>query len=164
MIVFQPLSESHNTSGFACGTKPFDDYIQQQAIYEQSRGITRTFVAIEDTSDSPVALGYFTLKATDKTFTPEPGGLRELLHPVELVYLARDLTWRKTGMGAGLLIEALRLSVEASERIGLPGIYLRSTSQGARLYESFGFTRVDGGSFYMPMHRAKGLIEKGDSQ
>ena len=61
MLVFEALSESHDTSGFACGTKPFDDYIQQLALYEQRQGITRTFVAIEDTADPAVAMGYFTL-------------------------------------------------------------------------------------------------------
>lgn len=158
MIVFEALSETHNATNFSCGTKPFDDYIQRQAIFEQRRGITRTFVAIENTADPTVPVGYLTLKATDKAFAPESGGLRELFHPVELVYLARDISWRKTGLGAVLLIEAIRLSVEASERIGLPGIYLHATTQGAPLYRSFEFTSVGRASYYMSMQKARDIL------
>ncbi len=163
MIVFEPLSEYHDASGFTCGTKPFDDYLKREAIYEQRQEVTKTFVAIESTADPRAPVGFFTLKATDKSYAPTPGGLRQLFHPVELVYLARDLAWRKTGLGQLLLIEALRLSLEASERIGLPGVFVRSTGQGMRLYESFEFTRLEppmGVFFFMPMRKVRDILQE----
>lgn len=162
MILFQHLSAIHKLEGFSCGNKPLDDYLKKVAIHDQRKNTARTFVAIDSEGDLETPVGYFTLGATEKVVPPlNPGGVRELAHPAELMYLARDLTWRKTGMGSILLLAALEQAVKAIEHVGLPGIYLTTTSQGARLYEDFGFSRVPGGDFYMPMYQAKNLLERG---
>jgi hypothetical protein len=163
MILFEALSEKHNTASFSCGTKPIDDYIRREAIYDHRADRIRTFLAIDTDTDPAVPIGYFSLKASQRTLFPRtPADIKQTITPVELVYLARDLTWRKTGLGLILLTEAMRLSVEASERIGLPGIYLESTTQGARLYERVGFQRVNGPFFYMPIRKARAILEEAD--
>jgi ribosomal protein S18 acetylase RimI-like enzyme len=60
-----------------------------------------------------------------KAHVPLGRHFKEAYEPAEILYLARDLSVRRMGLGDALLAEALAKIVEASERVGIPGIYER---------------------------------------
>lgn len=96
-------------------------------------------------ADGSHVLGYLTLKAEGIWTTGLPQYDPPAYIPVvELACLGRDLDQRGEGIGELLLIEALRRTALAAEHIGIAGIYLWATREGAELYESYGFRRFQG--------------------
>jgi hypothetical protein len=56
------LAKLHDRDGFDCGSEPLNSYLKQTARQHAARGISRTFVLVEDnTSELRPILGFFTL-------------------------------------------------------------------------------------------------------
>jgi hypothetical protein len=56
------LSQVHDREGFDCGCEPLNSYFQHTARQHTERGISRTFVLVEEDADEPKpVLGFFTL-------------------------------------------------------------------------------------------------------
>lgn len=154
MIVLHPLAARHDLSQFQCENAALAHYLRRDALKEQESNQARVYVAV-DTSDDDRLVGYFSLSATG-FYIPalaNDTASETFLYPVLLAFLARDSAWRGRGLGDFLLVEALKQAAEAAERIGLPGILLRTTKQGAALYERFGFVWIDRSDnyLYLPM-------------
>ena len=96
-------------------------------------------------------------------FPPLPGdegASGDWLHPAELVALARHESRRGTGLGSILLVEALRYVEEASQRVGLPGVFLYATEEGAKLYSRYGFRRLsEKKEFHLPLRDVRVIVK-----
>jgi GNAT superfamily N-acetyltransferase len=163
VIVFEALSDRHDLSRFRSGAGYLDHYLQNQALAEMHSDLARTFVAIDAEGNPARPIGYFTLKATGQ-YVPPIEGIEDAsdawLHMAELAFLARDESWRGTGLGGILLVEALCYVEEAARRIGLPGVFLYATSEGIKLYEAYGFRRLSEQTkaFYLPLREVKSIL------
>jgi len=56
------LSRAHNRDGFDCGNAPLNLYLRQTARQHTERGISRTFVLVEESATTPKSIaGFVTL-------------------------------------------------------------------------------------------------------
>jgi GNAT superfamily N-acetyltransferase len=163
MIRFEPLGEQHNVSSFHSRFTFLDDYLKQDALNEARQGIAKTFVAIDSLpEEGEEIVGFFTLACTAQYIPAVRDDAEErYLYPAELKYLARDYSRYGQGIGDALLIEAIRCVNFAANYIGLPGLFLYASSEGAALYERFGFLRLhpDKREYYLPIADIRMIVE-----
>jgi ribosomal protein S18 acetylase RimI-like enzyme len=113
----EALSEAHDRAAFTCGNEALDRYFHTQVTQDIRRHVTNCFVAIEAATGSLAA--YYTLAATS---IPTPDLPREQIkrlprYPtipaLRIVRLAVDRRFRGRGLGAALLADAARRTLEA---------------------------------------------------
>jgi ribosomal protein S18 acetylase RimI-like enzyme len=164
VIIFELLTERHDVSRFRSGNTILDNYLRHEALREQADDIARVFVAIDTEEDATSPAGYIALKTTgcfvSKRSDTVPSDT--FLYPAEIGCLARDLRWRGKGLGELLVMEAMSRIERTSHEIGLPGIYLNATREGASLYERFGFQQMpeQEQDYYIPMVAVRELLEE----
>ena len=62
MRKIEPLAKSHDRDGFDCGSEPLNLFLNQTARQHAARGISRTFVLVEENASEPkTILGFFSL-------------------------------------------------------------------------------------------------------
>lgn len=145
-FVLEPLNEHHPVRMFSCEDDQITEYLQEEAFEDMQRNVARTFVEIDHgmPAASNVA-GFFTLRAdllriSESYFDDWIDKRGSIEVPiVELVWLARGLQWRGTGVGDLLMIEALTIVKNAADCVGMIGLHLRTTPQGRELYERYDF-------------------------
>ncbi len=143
-----------------------DSYLQRDAQKEIDGNLARVFVAVDVDDDKNRPVGYIALKTTGYLVpaldSPVPSDT--FLYPAEIGCLARDISWRGRGLGEALLLEALKRIERAAREIGLPGVFLTATGEGAVLYERFQFQRIDDSDpdYYLPMIAVRELLEELD--
>ena len=135
------LAQTHNVDRFRCGATALDIYLQRYALTNQKAGGAQTYVAAlgED------IVGYHSLS----TFSVEYGGAPERLrkglarHPIPVILIARlavDLGWQGKGLGAALLVDALRRVLAAADIVGVRAVMVHAKDEAAqRFYQHFDF-------------------------
>jgi len=142
-IRFQALQDSHGTAGFTCGVIALDQWLRSVARQHISKGISRTFCAVD--ADSPAQiLGYYSLTVAELDTDKLPKDFaRKLPRRAPLVLigrLANSVTVRGKGIGSMLLIDALRRVVEVSNNVGVSLIMVDAKDdKAASFYQHFGF-------------------------
>ncbi|MEQ9104834.1 MAG: GNAT family N-acetyltransferase [Rhodothermales bacterium] len=149
----QKLSPRHNRKGFDCGVEPLNEYIQAYARQNERLGISVTRVAVR--GDSPEILGFYSLSSGHVTCgeLPEQEARRLPNYPIPVVRMGRlatSLAARGTGVGAHLLIDALRISLGVSKDIGIYAIEVDAKSTQAReFYRHYGFAPLSDHPLHM---------------
>ncbi|OUL35535.1 GNAT family N-acetyltransferase [Nostoc sp. T09] len=137
------LNSRHNRADFQCGTEALDRYLQEQAGQDLRRYVATPFV-LHDVDTNQIA-GYYTLAATSIQVEDLPEALRARLPRYPLVpatllgRLAVDERYQGQGLGAFLLIDALRRSL-MSEIAAMAVVVDAKDEQARAFYEHHGFT------------------------
>lgn len=135
------LSKSHVTEAFNCAAAPLNVYLQRFALGNQSAGGAQTYVA----AVGEQVVGYYSLSTASVEYAEAPERSRKGLarHPIPVILLARlavDHSWQGKGLGAALLLDALRRILAASEIVGLRAVLVHAKDESAkRFYEHFDF-------------------------
>ena len=136
----EPLTAFHNVAGFASGEPTLDDWLAHRAIKSQEAGSARTYVvcAGEDIA------GFFSLSVGSILRALALGKIRRNMpDPIPVMILARLAVAQRhhgRGLGASLLQDAVRRTVQAAEIAGIRAIIVHAISQdAARFYQHFGF-------------------------
>lgn len=143
------LAKSHDREGFDCGSEPLNSFLRQTARQHAKRGISRTFVLVEedDPSEPKRILGFFSLNlcqlkadalppAEAKRFPREVPGIR-------LGRLAVTKEWQRQGIGKTLLVGAMGKFMEIFNAAGGIGLFVDAKDHEARrYYEQFGFVSL----------------------
>lgn len=137
----EPLTESHDVEGFACGVEALDQYLKRQAVRDQQADKAQTMVAVREGR----VLAYFTLAAA--SIAPDAAAPRAArgqgAQPIPAILLARlavDQSERGQGLGRAMLLQALARSAQAADAIGARIVLVHAKDEGARgFYEHFGF-------------------------
>lgn len=161
----QQLSKDHDRSAFDCGVCPLNEYIKQFALQHASKDISRSFVAITDSSPTQI-LGFFTLSmgSLDKENLPEKYQKKLPNFPIPIARIGRlavDLNFQGNGLGEGLLMEALQRCFELSEKIGMLAVMVDAKDDNAkRFYLKYGFTELPDQplSLFLPTSTIKSLF------
>lgn len=145
-IQFQALQDQHDTEGFACGVDALDQWLKRIARQHISKGVSRTFVAVDPASPERI-LGYYSLTVAEIDTDKLPKDVaKKLPRRVPLVLigrLANSLTTRGQGIGALLLVDALRRIVEVSNNVGVTLILVDAKDEAAaNFYRHFGFVSL----------------------
>jgi predicted GNAT family N-acyltransferase len=145
-ILIQPLQSKHDRGEFDCGVEALNAWLQQTAQQHSRKGISRTFVAVDEAAQQRI-LGFYSLTASEAESPSLPDELRKKLPrkvPIVLLgRLARATSMRGKALGELLLVDALRRIVNAAQEVGIAAILVDAKDEAAaRFYEKFGFVRL----------------------
>ncbi len=157
------LDKTHDRSAFDCGEPTLNEWLRERANQFDRRDLSRTFVATHR-GETPVC-GYYAISTHRVIYESLPAGeakgLPRLDVPVVLLgRLAVDRRVQGEGLGALLLVDALRRSVELSEQVGIRAVEVDALNDAARsFYLKFGFRPLldDPRHLFLPMHEIRKL-------
>ncbi len=163
-VHIQKLLSWHNRKGFDCGVEPLNEFIRAYAKQNERLGVSVTRVAVR--GESPEILGYYSLSSGQVTCgeLPVEEARRLPKYPVPVVRIGRlatSVAARGTGIGALLLIDALRVSLRASKDIGIYAIEVDAKTTFAReFYRHYGFAPLSDHPLhmYLPMKTVHALF------
>jgi GNAT superfamily N-acetyltransferase len=157
----------HNRTEFRCGLPDLDIYLQRFAGQNEDNGVSQHYVAVS-TPGSHRILGYYCLSGGSVMFEHLTQAQRKRLprYPIPVVHLGRlavDESAQGWGLGASLLIDALRRTTMVARQIGVCGMeVLAINDQAKSFYLHYGFTPLedDQQHLYLPISaiRKLGLI------
>ena len=142
------LTPSHDRDGFDCGSEPLNLFLKQTARQHAQRGISRTFVLVDESAIAPKPiLGYFALnicQVKSESLTPqEAKKLPRDVSGVRLGRLAVSGAHQRQGIGTKLLVAAMGKFMEIFNTAGGIGLFVDAKDQDAkRYYEQFGFASL----------------------
>lgn len=135
-----PLQPTHAIDAFDCGVLALDDWLKRRARRNEMDGASRSFVAC----DADRVVGYYCLAAGSILHGTATGKVRRNMpDPVPILILGRlavDRSWHGHGLGADLLSDAARRTVNAAQSIGIRALLVHAIpDQAAAFYEKHGF-------------------------
>lgn len=142
------LAKSHDRDGFDCGSEPLNLFLKQTARQHAERGISRTFVLVDEAAATPKPIiGFFSLnicQIKSESLTPqEAKKLPRDVAGVRLGRLAVSKAWQRQGIGKVLLVAAMGKFIEIFNSAGGIGLFVDAKDQDAkRYYEQFGFVSL----------------------
>ena len=139
------LGKAHDRDGFDCGSAPLNAFLKQTARQHPQRGISRTFVFVEEDAANPKPiLGFFSLNIcqlkAEQHSVEEAKKLPRDIPDIRLGRLAVSKNCQGQGIGKLILLEAMEKSMEIFNTAGGIGLFVDAKDQNAkRYYEQFGF-------------------------
>ena len=137
----EKLLRDHAVDGFDCGNEELDRFLVRYALANQLASSSQTYIALADIS----IVGFYTLTVGQVDFDNSPQRLTKGLahHPVPIMLLARlavSNKWQKRGVGAGLLKDAMRRTMQAADIAGIRALAVHAKDEAARqFYAHFDF-------------------------
>ena len=135
------LTKDHDRNSFNCGVPALNDYLKKYALQNQKKYAARTYVATRGNR----IVGYYSLAHGSVSLEEAPQSVKSGLprHPIPVILLARlavDSTEQGGGLGAALLKDGLRRTIQAAEIAVLRAMLVHAKDDSAkRFYEKFGF-------------------------
>jgi ribosomal protein S18 acetylase RimI-like enzyme len=142
------LAKSHDRERFDCGSEPLNAFLKQTARQHAARGISQTFVMVDEQAAEPKPiLGFFSLnicQVKSESLAPEEAKkLPRNLSGVRLGRLAVAKDYQRQGIGKKLLVGAMEKFLEIFNRAGGIGLFVDAKNDEARrYYERFGFVSL----------------------
>ena len=143
MMLVQPLTGSHNRQDFDCGRIELNNWLRQVARQHQDKGLSKTFVAVQEDALERVC-GFYALTLAEIDSTQLPAVWRKKLPRripgVRLGRLAVDVAFQGKKLGELLLINALTRAQRIYDDAGGIGLFVDALDeQAAGFYRRFGF-------------------------
>ncbi len=158
MIKLEPLTGHHDRNGFDCGVEPLNLWLKQTALQHQSKGISRTFVAVPAgaqatavfhaagcTDTGPMSIiGYYALASAFVRVDELPQAIAKRyprqIPVTRLGRLAVRTQLKGQGLGQLLLVDAVSRARHAAQAVGSAGIMVDAKGDdAARFYQRYGF-------------------------
>jgi len=147
----EKLRRDHAVDDFDCGRGELNRFLIRYAFPNQQAGASQTYVGL---SGSDV-IGFYTLVVGQVAYEDAPERLTKGLarHPVPIMLLARlavSTGWQGRGVGAGLLKDAMRRTLQAADIAGIRAFGVHAKDDEARTYyERFGFIASPSDPFHL---------------
>jgi ribosomal protein S18 acetylase RimI-like enzyme len=139
------LDKSHDRDGFDCGSEPLNLFLKQTARQHAERGISRTFVLVDEGATAPKPIvGFFALNIcqikSESLSQAEAKKLPRDVSGIRLGRLAVSKEHQRQGVGKMLLVAAMGKFTEIFNTAGGIGLFVDAKDQDAKkYYEQFGF-------------------------
>lgn len=140
------LAAEHNPTGFDCGSPTLNTFLRRHALPNQRANSSQTYVAVVDAT----IVGFHTLVVGEVAYGDAPERLAKGLprHPVPVLLLARlavDRTWQGRGLGAALVADAMRRTLQVADLAGVRALLVHAKDAAAqRFYTHLGFEPFPG--------------------
>ena len=137
----EKLRRDHPVDGFSCGREELDRFLIRYAFGNQQANASQTWLGLHDAA----VIGFCSLVVGEVAYGDAPERLTKGLarHPVPIMLLARlavHTGWQGRGIGAGLLKDAMRRTLQAAEIGGIRAFAVHAKDAPARrFYEHFDF-------------------------
>jgi len=147
----EKLRRDHPVDAFDCGSEELNRFLIRFALPNQQANASQTYLALADQT----VVGFYTLVVGQVTYEDAPERLTRGLarHPVPIMLLARlavSLDWQGRGLGAGLMKDAMRRTLQAAEIAGIRAFVVHAKDNNARaFYEHFGFVASPADPFHL---------------
>jgi predicted GNAT family N-acyltransferase len=161
----EPLSSSHKKKNFACGKTLLDNYLHTQAKQDMKRKLSVCFILADEHN---YVKGYYTLSNASIQREWLSDDIRAKLPPsyanlptTLLGRLAIDNAYKGKGLGATLLIDALKRAYDTSvTSIGSMAVVVDPIDDDAtKFYLKYGFIKLpDSGKMFLPMETISQLF------
>ena len=169
MFRLELLSRAHDRDSFDCGSEPLNAYLRQTARQHTERGISRTFVLVEESAAEPKPVaGYFTLNICQLRAEQLPAEVARRLPRevagVKLGRLAVAKARQRQGLGRLLLVAAMKKFVEVFDSAGGIGLFVDAKDAEAEAYyERFGFISLPDNPLllFLPLQTIRGALAGG---
>lgn len=143
MLRIESLSRRHNREGFDCGNPELNDYLRHTARQHTDKGLSRTEVLVDDEAPDEI-LGYVTVGLAEIiTDTLPPRYAKKYpakAHGVKLARLAVARSRQRQGLGALMMVHAMRRALQVADSAGIIGLFVDAKDEAAsRYYRRFGF-------------------------
>lgn len=145
-FVIEPLGTKHDRAAFSCGNQQLDFYLQRQAGQDLKKRAAVPFVI---TPDHKTIAGFYTLSqyAVDLGDLPQEISKKLPRYPMVpatlLGRLAVSLDFRGQGLGARLLMDALRRALHSSWQVASAAVVVDAKdSQAFAFYKKYGFIEL----------------------
>jgi ribosomal protein S18 acetylase RimI-like enzyme len=142
------LAQSHGRDGFDCGSELLNLFLKQTARQHAARGISRTFVLVEEGASEPKPiLGFFSLNLcqikSESLSAEEAKKLPRDVSGTRLGRLAVAKEYQRQGIGKTVLVAAMGKFMEIFNTAGGIGLFVDAKDHDAkRYYEQFGFVAL----------------------
>lgn len=146
MLKIEPLGKQHDRAAFDCGSKELNQYLRSTARQHLTRGISRTFVLIDEAEPGTI-LGFFTLASCEIRIETLPKKYaKKYPHRAPAAKLARlavQTGKQRQGLGAFMMVDAMQRIVAVSENLGIIGFFVDAKDDKAQaFYMQFGFIEL----------------------
>ena len=137
----EKLRREHPVDAFDCGREGLNRFLHRFALANQQAGASQTYLALS----REVVIGFYSLAVGEVSYTDAPARLTKGLarHPVPIMLLARlavSTDWQGKGVGAGLLKDAMRRTLQAADIAGIRAFAVHAKDDSARaFYAHFDF-------------------------
>jgi GNAT superfamily N-acetyltransferase len=142
-MLLQNFTGSHDRQSFDCGRQELNDWLRQVARQHQDKGLSKTFVAVQEAAPERIC-GYYALTLAELENRHLPAAWRKKLPRripgVRLGRLAVDQRYQGKGLGELLLLDALLRAQRIYTEAGGIGLFVDAIdAQAAGYYQRFGF-------------------------
>jgi len=144
----EPLGKAHDRDRFDCGSAPLNLFLKQTARQHAQRGISRTFVLVDENATAPKPIvGFFSLNLcqikAESLAAAEAAKLPREVPGLRLGRLAVARDYQRQGIGKTLLVAAMEKFIEIFNTAGGIGLFVDAKDQEAkRYYQQFGFVSL----------------------
>jgi ribosomal protein S18 acetylase RimI-like enzyme len=142
------LTKPHHREGFDSGSEPLNLFLKQTARQHAERGISRTFVLVDEDGPTPKPIiGFFSLNLcqikSESLTAEEAKKLPRDVSGIRLGRLAVAKAYQRQGIGKTLLVAVMGKFMEIFNAAGGIGLFVDAKDQEAkRYYEQFGFVAL----------------------
>lgn len=150
-LTIEKLKRNHAVDGFDCGREQLNRFLIRFAFPNQQAGASQTYVGLSANQ----VIGFYTLVVGQVRYNDAPERLTKGLahHPVPIMLLARlavAVSWQGKSVGAGLLKDAMRRTLQAADIAGIRAFGVHAKDNEARTwYERFGFMASPSDPFHL---------------
>ncbi len=143
MLTIESLSKKHNRTEFDCGVDELNKYLQRVARQHLNKGMSRTFVLIDDIKPADI-IGFYTLAACEILVEKLPRKYSKKYPPkapaAKLARLAVAKKNQRQRYGTLMMVNAIERILAVSKILGIIGFFVDAKNEAARrYYEQFGF-------------------------
>ncbi|MBQ9626238.1 MAG: GNAT family N-acetyltransferase [Treponema sp.] len=129
---------------FDCGVSVLNEFLSRYAAKNDTLGIGKTFVALNDDKN---IVGYFTLATAQIAFEkiPEDSKTKLPKYPIPALRIARlavNQSVQGKGVGKWLLSQAFIKAVQVSDVAGLYFVIVDAKETSKSFYERYGFKKI----------------------
>jgi len=143
MLKIETISKKHDRAGFDCGVNKLNNYLQRIARQHLNKGMSRTFVLIDDRRPI-IILGCYTLAACEILVEKLPRKYSKKYppkaHAAKLARLAVLKNNQRQGYGTLMMVNAIERILMVSKNLGVIGFFVDAKNESAKqFYTQFGF-------------------------
>jgi GNAT superfamily N-acetyltransferase len=137
----EKIAPHHAVEGFDCGSEALNRYLIRFALANQRASTAQTYLGLADGR----VIGFYTLVVGEIAYDDGPERLGKGLarHPIPVMLLARlavSRDWQGCGLGAGLLKDAMRRTMQAADIAGIRALAVHAKDDKAvAFYQRFDF-------------------------
>ncbi len=157
----EPIDGSHQLESFDSGEAALDRWLKERALDNHNNNASKTFVVHQDKR----VIGYYCLATGSVTMQNAPRKIkRNMPNPIPVMVLGRlavDKIWQGTGMGRGLLKDAVFRTIQVSQHAGIKALLVHAISESAkRFYKQYGFIEslLEPMTLMLPLDSDKGRL------